>query len=253
MDCQDVLNSEIAERYVAGELSETEQSDFEAHFFGCEACFEEVQLLQAAQAALRRKPPMAARRAPSLRWLAAAAGLLIILGAGWWAMGPARRSPAGIQSAQVKPAAPARAESLALLAKIEPPRYSTLVMRGDGQQAFRDAMRSYSDGNYNGAIPVLLAVAEKDPRHSAAQFYLGICYLMLGRNDEAIARLKNVVALGDTPELEDAHIALAKAFLREANTAGAEEELRQTIVLSGDRKAEAQGLLDRLRNLAGAR
>lgn len=253
MDCQDVLNSEIAERYVAGELSEAEQSDFEAHFFGCEACFEELQLLQAAQAALRRKPSMAVRRAPSLRWLAAAAGLLIVLGAGWWAIGPARRSPAGIQSAQVKPAAPARAESLALLAKLEPPRYSALVMRGDGQQAFREAMRSYSDGNYNGAVPVLLAIAERDPRHSAAQFYLGISYLMLGRNDEAIARLKNVIALGDTPELEDAQIALAKAFLRQANTAGAEEQLRQAIALGGDRKAEAQGLLDQLHNLASAR
>jgi hypothetical protein len=49
-------DSDAAERYVLGQMGEAEQTSFEEHFFGCDACFASVQALQQMQTALRGAP-----------------------------------------------------------------------------------------------------------------------------------------------------------------------------------------------------
>lgn len=49
-------DSDAAERYVLGQMGEAEQTSFEEHFFGCDACFASVQTLQQMQTALRGEP-----------------------------------------------------------------------------------------------------------------------------------------------------------------------------------------------------
>jgi hypothetical protein len=59
-------DSDNAERYVLGQMGEAEQTSFEEHFFGCDACFASVQTLQQMQTALRGEPaqaPLAERTA----------------------------------------------------------------------------------------------------------------------------------------------------------------------------------------------
>jgi hypothetical protein len=51
-------DSDAAERYVLGTMGEAEQTSFEEHFFGCDACFASVQTLQQMQTALRGTPAM---------------------------------------------------------------------------------------------------------------------------------------------------------------------------------------------------
>ena len=66
MDCPLRSGSDLAERYVAGTLSEAEQSAFEAHYFTCTACLAEVQLLQDVRDGLTPKPGHAAGPGPGV-------------------------------------------------------------------------------------------------------------------------------------------------------------------------------------------
>src|SRR6185436_9640238 len=51
VDCQRLLDENVSERYLTGELTEAEQAAFEEHYFGCVLCFERLQVLEAARAA----------------------------------------------------------------------------------------------------------------------------------------------------------------------------------------------------------
>jgi len=235
MDCDRIEAAEIAEKYVTGRLSEVEQADFEMHFLSCQRCFEQVQLWQDMQAAVGRRPGR------DWRWFAAlavAAGLLLAVGVARFP----RRVP-GREMARATPAA-RPALNLTALAVVSPPRYLQPQWRAAGPTGFDVAMLRYSSGDYAGATAGLLVAEKADPGNSAAAFFLGICYLMQSRNDEAIAALKATIALGDSPELEEAHFYLAKAWLRKQDVAGAVAELRQAARLHGPRQLEERDLLE---------
>jgi TolA-binding protein len=243
MDCDQIEKAEIAEKYVTGQLDDVEQADFETHFLACRRCFEQVQLLQDMQVAL------APHAHKSMRWwpvLAVAASLLVAAGAAtWFRLRPFSEregSPAAASSRTHTPARPN--PNLTALAMVSPPSYSSARWRSAGQTGFDLAMQRYSRGDYAGATPGLLRAQQGDPRNSAAGFFLGICYLMQGRDDEAIYRLRATVALGDSPELEEAHFYLAKALLRKQDIAGAIAELRQAAALHGPRQFEERNLLE---------
>ena len=53
MDHETATSGRLAERYVAGELTDAEREQFEAHFFDCPACAEEVRCEQEFAANLR--------------------------------------------------------------------------------------------------------------------------------------------------------------------------------------------------------
>jgi hypothetical protein len=99
----------------------------------------------------------------------------------------------------------------------------------------------------------LLAVVKADRENSAASFFLGICYLLEGRDSDGIARLRDTITLGDSPELEEAHFYLAKALLRQHDRSGARAELERAIALKGPRLAEEESLLRNLEEVAPSR
>jgi hypothetical protein len=76
---QEALATKASERYLLGEMSEPERFDFEAHYFDCPACADEVlagaalargvHAVCAEEAALRPKP-VVVREMPRRNWLA---------------------------------------------------------------------------------------------------------------------------------------------------------------------------------------
>jgi anti-sigma factor RsiW len=84
------MREEITELYVTGRLTENDREAFEAHFFECGRCFEELNAYQLVQEELdracasdwRHTSPDAPRRTGSWTWLAAAA--VVALGLSIW-------------------------------------------------------------------------------------------------------------------------------------------------------------------------
>lgn len=56
MTCQRYADAETADRYVSGQMDEAEQTTFEEHYFGCDACFALVQRLQDVRTVLAGQP-----------------------------------------------------------------------------------------------------------------------------------------------------------------------------------------------------
>ena len=55
MKCQEVGSSEIAERYLLGQLNEANAIAYEAHFFECPRCLSDLQTAQSLREELRRR------------------------------------------------------------------------------------------------------------------------------------------------------------------------------------------------------
>lgn len=77
MNCEWVVRREFAERYVLGELGDSDRLAYERHFFECSRCADEVERLQALQEVLSEAAPVSLRAASrsgwTRRWLPTAA------------------------------------------------------------------------------------------------------------------------------------------------------------------------------------
>jgi TolA-binding protein len=80
MTCDRVKGEDLAEQYIAGRLPASEAGAFEEHFFECDACTQEVLLLQAAKADLMVCPLLPRAERHRHRWLRVLAlGALAVL------------------------------------------------------------------------------------------------------------------------------------------------------------------------------
>ncbi len=248
VNCETVQSEQVVERYVLGQLGEAEQQAFEEHFFDCEACLEEVRMMQSLQAAAAERGRSVVQL-PRRKWMLwGAAAALVVAGFGLAEMLRVRqRAETPVAKA---PAVDAGAELL-LLARVAAPRYTASNLRsasGTGEERFRAAMAKYSAGEYGAAAEGLRGMET-----AAARFYLGIAELMTGKLDEAVTHLRDTVAMGETPYLEEAQFFLAKGLLGKKDVAGARLALEQTIALAGDREVEARRLVEQVRALPGGR
>ncbi len=107
---------------------------------------------------------------------------------------------------------------------------------------FRDAMDLYRRSEFLQAIPLLERAVQRDPANRDSRFFLGVCHLVSGRAAAAMDAFRAVVAMGDSPYLEEAHFYTAKAYLSQSDTAGAVRELDAVIRLAGDMESEARAL-----------
>ena len=270
MTCSTVAREEILESYLRGSLNDEERDAFEEHYFECAACFDALQTLQAIQGELRRASAEleAKTTRPFWRWAAAAglaAAVVLAVGVALWMrlLSPSNRGETtrvAPSSAQVleQPAPrepdPAVAPGLSLeqLARVEPPLYQPLRLRGapdDATALFQRGMERYRETDYGGAVANLRAAAELDPDAAHVRFFLGISHLMLRQDDAAIDSLRATIALGDSAYLEEAHSYLAKAFLRRKDVRGAEAHLNEVIRLGGSGSSDARRLLSQLERL----
>lgn len=160
MTHEEVGEREIVEKYVRDELSAEDRRAFQEHFFGCDACFDEVQTLERFAGGVRDAaergviggelgggvPP---RLAPRWLWsafgLASAATIVLAVFAGWLALDqvPALRR-AVKEERQIRERAEAQARAAASAAR-----------------AVRDS-RPQVPGNIQGNIPLIVMQATRD-------------------------------------------------------------------------------------------
>ena len=252
MDCVRITDELVMEKYLLGNLSESEREAFEQHFFECDECFARLEALQAAQQALAARPVSRAfqiehpQRIRTWGWPVAAAALVVIglVAVLWWLMRPPFPRTAALSPA------------LAELARIGPPSYEPVRLRGaqdEAQQRFRTAMEFYLTDDYASAIPGLEEAVDLDPNAPNISFYLGACYLLEGQTSEGIGSLQHTIDLGDTPYLEEALLLLAKARIRQRDSSGARATLERVESLEGDLRTEANTLIRRLEGGAASR
>ena len=269
MDCIQAAREDVLERYVAGSLSDEDRDAFEAHYFTCDRCFDDLQTLQAIRDELPRLSPDLA--GPSRRWLpawapaaAVAATIVLAVGLTMW-MRPAPVAIPDTTQAQL-PSKPERSEippprpsapvapgpSLEQLARFDPPGYTPQRLRSVPDEAtshFLRGMEHYGKADYVTALASLRLAAQADPDAAHIRFFLGISHLMLGQREAGIERLRATIALGDSPYLEEAHWYLAKAFLAQRDLGAAEAELNRLIQLRGQQSDEARRLLGQIQTL----
>ena len=265
MDCERVRREEIAEDYLAGRLAEPACEEFEHHFFECVACAEALERVRALQLELAEEPALAVAPRPGPRparrpaWaLAAAAAFVLGVGglAAWFGMPRSADDGVPPPPGPALPAVPVpvapQAPGWAALASVAPAAYTEPALRGatdPGERAFREAMRLYQRGDYSAAIPRLRAVAAAEPARADRAFFLGVSLLLVGQDPEGVEQLREVVALGDTPFLEEARIYIARGLLRAGDVPAARAELEAVVAMQGDREPEARGLLKQIREL----
>ena len=271
MDCGRVSREEILEGYLAGRLTEQDREAFEEHYFECAHCFDELRMLQTIRDVLPEVTPESEPRRThrATRWapaagLAAAAvltvGTLLLMRPSSPSNPPeSTKSTSPSPSAVPVPETPNRpppaatpAPSLEQLARVDPPLYEPVRLRGAADEAtrrFERGMEQYRKADYAGAIDGLHAAAELEPDAPQIRFFLGVSHLMLGQDDAAIDRLRATIALGDSAYLEEAHWYLAKALLRRKNFGAAETQLKTVIQLRGSKSGEARQLLTEVERL----
>lgn len=265
MNCKEVEKRDISELYLLDRLTEAERDEFEKHYFECESCFAQIQAGLMVQAELQREPLARGqaggailRRMWAFTPVLVTAALLFAVGIWWYsarghlpsqraASSPTETAPE--VSGQFQPPSSAAA-SLEELARVEPPPYTAVVLRGaedDAQVAFRKAMQYYSKGDYAHAIPGLRAAVNASPRTARFNFYLGVCYLLTDQTDLAIEAFRRTISPSEPTYSEPAHFYLAKAYLRKKQVAAAEDELQKTVQLHGSMEADAGEILHQLR------
>jgi len=267
MSCQQVYQHDFIERYVRGEGSRGEREAFERHYFECQPCYEKLRACRLLRAELqpetapgqeiRRRHGMRPRRA----WVVAIAAslALVAVGIGLWSQRQrAPLSPPVSPAAEpglVRPPSPEPVVSIADLARVEPPPYEALRLRGpadEATQAFRDAMKRYAAADYAGAVRGLERAAHLDPQAPDPPFYLGICRLMLADAPAAVRDLRRAASISDAASADEARFYLAKAYLKLEDVEAARRELR--LVAGGGREhaAEARNILDELERRGAA-
>lgn len=247
MDCTLIAKQEFAERYALGKLTPGQCELYERHYFECERCYNELQQLLAIRRELEAQPlsapaPKQDRRRMSAWWwpaLAAAAALVVVV-----ILGPLYDT-----HAPTHPTGAERAAAIAELARMEPPPYEALVLRGmhdAASTAFREGMKAYLAGDYGAAAAKLREAAAADPARPDVAFYLGASELLSDRPDAAQAVLERLVAMGETPFSEEAHFYLGKALLRRDQLMEAALEFQLVAGMDGPLQAEAKSVLQGL-------
>lgn len=121
-----------------------------------------------------------------------------------------------------------------------------------GAQTLAEAEELIEAGRYSDAIPMLEALAAKEPKNSKINIALGDCFRLSGRDAEAIAQYDKAKARGNN----DAYLGLIEIAVREYRVDDADEMLaayrkalkkgRKTLP---DNSAEATANLERTRNM----
>jgi thioredoxin-like negative regulator of GroEL len=130
-------------------------------------------------------------------------------------------------------------------ASIEAPLYSpprSGAALGAAATLFADAMQRYQKRDYATASVSLRQASIMEPENVEIRFFLGISYLLTNDTRAGISELKVVQKLGASPYLDRVHFYLAKALLRQKDTAAAIRELGAIVEGGGNMADDANRL-----------
>jgi len=251
VNCQQVEDSNMIERYLTERLSLAELEAFEQHYLECRRCFDELQLRHAATIELAHAGPTprtASRGVSYWRWSAVAAALVLVA---FLTVNYLR--PVSTPSATTPPAStgpdPA---ALPQLAMVDLPPYAPTQARGGeatrSRQLFEAGMIAYMQGNCGKAIESLSQATQLDSENDPATFYLGVCYLNVMRQEDAISQLSRLTASLNAYS-EESHWYLAMAYLQKKDASRAKAELENVASMNKAYAPDATGLLKRIRDL----
>ncbi len=154
------------------------------------------------------------------------------------------RQDAGVS--QSPKTGPIPVERFQLLAQFEPPPYSPDARAWLHTRQFQGAMEHYVKRDLAGAIPGLRASVAAQADGPEAQFYLGICSLLIGDRAAGVYDLQSVIGAGDTPYLESARYYLAKGLLGTGDVSGTRGQLEKVIAMHGDLEKRSESLLTQI-------
>lgn len=122
------------------------------------------------------------------------------------------------------------------------PPSERVILRGPGE-AFNRAMVLYQQNDFAGAVEQLEPLSELEPDNAVeVKFYLGVCLLMVGRNQDAILPFRQAVQFTISPRRESSHYYLALAYLKCDYQDQALDELDETIEMNGEHRSAAREL-----------
>lgn len=278
MTC-DKLETDEIEAYLAGTLGDADMTRVELHVFDCAACFDTLDVLRAARAALSADAPRraawwqskAVALAASVAVVVALAGLVRytrqatpVQVASQSAPSPTPVAPTAVapppapvtgNSAAATPAtvAPSAvptnipANPLRKLVTFEAPPVLALTLRSSDQRAevspaMSAALRAYVQGDFKAAFKGFSALETAERDLPAAQYFGGIAALKTGRSAEARRWLERA-SLADHPTTAvEAWFYLAYAHLQAGDGAAAIKALDTYIELDGDKVGAARTL-----------
>jgi hypothetical protein len=107
-------------------------------------------------------------------------------------------------------------------------------------------MERYVKRDFAGAIPGLRTSVAAQADGPEAQFYLGICSLLIGDRSAGVQDLQSVIGAGDTPYLESARFFLAKGLLGKGDVVGTRGQLEKVIAMHGDLEKRSESLLTQI-------
>jgi hypothetical protein len=230
MKCDEVAAADLPSRYLTGDVGDAEREAYEEHYFECDACFRELEILRTTQAVLAPEaaPTVVRGRVLARRWLPVAAALAAAATlAVWWSI---------------------PRNDLTQLAHFDPPAYEAPRLRTGGPDAatIDRAMSRYQAGDFAGAIPGIEEHLRRHPQDVRAAFFLGVSLLATDQAGPAIRQFESVAATADPAYQEAASYLLAKAHIRRSDIPAALTALDRTIALQGGRAGEARALRERL-------
>ena len=122
------------------------------------------------------------------------------------------------------------------LAVIEPVYYQPVEIRGgqtisEAERIFQQGMFFYQQNKYQQAIKKLSLATQLQPEDVNYHFYLGICYLLIKKSDQAISHLKQVIELKGTFLFEKCYWYLGNAYLLQEKPKEALKMFEKVIVM----------------------
>jgi hypothetical protein len=264
MDCDQINARDVIERYLSGEINDSERQDFEEHYFGCADCFEILRIARALRMnAEPAKSKFWARftfpsRLRLAFWPMAALIAIVLVGTIYWKWPASKVAPSHgnvdgnadnvvARSPVVTPSPEELNKLPSQLLHADAPLEKAQVEIGVGQgMTVRCSAEDYAEG-----IKEIHAATKAMP-NVFLNLYIGECYVFANQPDKAIANLDKVVS-PNAPSLpnarslaERAHYYLARAYLQKNDLASARKELELTIGFHGAMENEARTLEKKL-------
>jgi len=213
------------EQYLAGQLTMEEKTEFENQMqdpVWAEKVREvELLLVGIQEKALKDKlesfhqsVPVTGRRTPVIsmvsRWMAAAS-VIVLVGLGIWWMTTSRNEENPVFTSFYSP---------------DPGLPTTMGVSGEYE--FDKGMVAYKSKNYKEAERIWSDLAARVPANDTLHYFLGVNYLALGKDKEAIETLKTLADTVGKPFHADANWYLGLALIRQNKPTEAKEFINRS-------------------------